>query len=70
MCQLYERTGTRCSCIAEHEAHDTRVALLGSDATAGAVFATIGALTVAACLLVAARSRASDPLRARAEALA
>ena len=70
MCLLYERTGSLYPCIAVHAAHNTLVALLGSDAAAGPVFATIGALTVAACVAAAARTRSSDPLAVRAEAAA
>jgi uncharacterized protein len=70
MCLLYERTGSLYPCIAVHAAHNTLVALLGSDAAAGPVFATIGALTVAACVAAAARTRSRDPLAVRAEAAA
>jgi uncharacterized protein len=70
MCLLYERTGSLYPCIAVHAAHNTLVALLGSDATAGAVFATIGALTIAACVVAAVGTRASDPLAVRARATA
>jgi membrane protease YdiL (CAAX protease family) len=70
MCLLYERTGSLYPCIAVHAAHNTLVALLGSDAAAGTVFAAIGAVTVAACFVVAARTRSRDPLVLRAEAAA
>ena len=70
MCLLYERTGSLYPCIAVHAAHNTLVAMLGSDAAAGTVFAAIGAITIATCVLVAARTRANDPLALRAEATA
>jgi membrane protease YdiL (CAAX protease family) len=66
LCLLYERTGSLYPCIAVHAAHNTLVALLGSDATAGAVFAAIGALTVVACIVAAVASPARDPVAVRA----
>ena len=65
LCLVYERTGSLFPCIAIHSAHNTLVAVLAADATAGIVFAAMGAVTVTCALALTVLVPGRDPVSLR-----